>query len=846
MVTSELTQAIEKLDRGISDAVAVVAQDDLDLQAEAQVLQDLKIRLRKLAEASDRPPCLGFFGPSQAGKSFLVGAILSRELGTLLVRCRERQVDFLREVNPAKGVESTGVVTRFSTASPAVGLRWTDFLCQVLTLEQLVESMATGFLVECTSPSLDPEAIDRCLQEARLQSGQAAPALYVEAWDFVWHSLNKKYRDRHPYLNELRRHPVLQKSGWKAEITTAAGWRMVYSLLWGAPGYASDLDSLFRLLSQGLAKLGFPRWIEAPLEHVRAASEGASLIDAACLNTCGRERELVRVFSHGSEREVSIEPGVLAALIAEIRMQLSPRSGSLLDHADILDFPGGRALKGINGFGPQELNSGKLENAIEVFKRGKLTYLFEQFSLDREITALVLCSPGPTKPEAVQLQSQVENWLQIRHGSATPAAPEELAAPSLFMALTKFDMSLGSLRSDNAKDRWDSRVQEACVDFWARTGSSWITNWGAKAKPFTNMYWIRNPYADQMSCLSPGDSDYEAVKAGYFQSRAVQRYISEHDIKWREVEGKDEQGMQRSGVPLLLDRIGSVLVENRKQKELQLELEKIKRELITLLEPFTPSKDDDERQARAVENARALIEALETEMARRSSGAVFSELMETVVASEEEIEAELRGFYKRVAQMSIKSSDKVKRLLVHVLKWWIARGQAGLAASQLELPAASVDFLLWEVCTSTRLLPILGTSIYKCFLKNVVDFALVAKILQVRISDALSSLFAASPIELPAGPVSLTYAPGARSEDQQEEEIDWTDMSFEGEEEDELKVDAGELVFAGKRYWEHFRQNLAEFYLANQSQGRLAAGDPRLKQLVDVLARVEGVDLGGR
>ena len=54
-------------------------------------------------------------------------------------------------------------------------------------------------------------------------------------------------------------------------------------------------------------------------------------------------------------------------------------------------------MRGINGFEPGELNAGNLENAIEVFKRGKLTFLFEQFSLDREITALVLASPGPTK-----------------------------------------------------------------------------------------------------------------------------------------------------------------------------------------------------------------------------------------------------------------------------------------------------------------------------------------------------------------------------------------------------------------------------------------------------------------
>ena len=107
-------------------------------------------------------------------------------------------------------------------------------------------------------------------------------------------------------------------------------------------------------------------------------------------------------------------------------------------------------------------------------------------SSTRSIARSPRCSsarPGPTKPEAIQLQSQVESWLQIRHGSATPKDPKEVEHPGLFLALTKFDMSLGALRSDNAKDRWDSRVQEACIDFWARGHGSWILNWGSKGRP---------------------------------------------------------------------------------------------------------------------------------------------------------------------------------------------------------------------------------------------------------------------------------------------------------------------------------------------------------------------------
>ena len=55
-------------------------------------------------------------------------------------------------------------------------------------------------------------------------------------------------------------------------------------------------------------------------------------------------------------------------------------------------------------------------------------------------------------------------------------------------------------------------------------------NWGTKGRSFTNFFWIRNPYADQMQALKPGEPDYEAVKQGYLASRAVAQFIADPAI----------------------------------------------------------------------------------------------------------------------------------------------------------------------------------------------------------------------------------------------------------------------------------------------------------------------------
>ncbi len=745
----------------------------------------------------------------------------------------------MRYITPAKGVESTGFVTRFTTAAPPEARpERGDFVCRLLSLETVLESMATGFLVECTSPGVDPERAEKCLREARLAGGPEASPIYREAWELVWHDLAKKYQDRHPYLSELRRQTALASTAWQNDVRTVKGWLLVYSLLWGGPGYAPDLDRLMQHLTDGLEALGHAETVEASMTDVRSfESQGASLIDAGCLNSLGTTEKRVRVTAKG--RDVALDPGVLAALIAEIVLELRPSHGSLLDRADILDFPGGRALKGINGFGPTELASGKLEHAIEVMKRGKLTFLFEQYALDREITALCLCSPGPTKPEAIQLQTQVEAWIKIRYGAPIPKQAAEIDRPSIFVALTKFDMSLGALRSDNAMARWESRIQEACVDFWARTQASWMLNWGQRGRPFSNLFWVRNPYADQMRSLGPGDQDYDAIKKGYADARAVARHVDRPLEKWQAVEG-DENGLPKSGVPLLSAALKAKLTENVKAKEIAEEAAAIQEELRALLKAMTPSNDETERKDRVVAAAKLLVDTVEREMVKRSTGAVFGELLGLISADEAELEAEVDRVTQQLASQSIKTSDKVKRLVVHMVKWWRDQASARVRASQSGIPLTAVDTFVREVCQSKKLLVVLGTSVFPYMSRTAIDATLIANILRVKVCDMMVSLGGGGDRPRPMLPVKLSYADPAGGADDPASAIDWSDVDFDAEE-PAAALGEAEIVFAGKRFLHGWKTRLASFYLEGLGQKDEGRANPRAEELLKVLRDIEGI-----
>jgi hypothetical protein len=58
---------------------------------------------RSLGRVSTTPMGIGFFGLSQAGKSYLISALAADEKGQLLTRLGTQQLDFIKHVNPVGG-----------------------------------------------------------------------------------------------------------------------------------------------------------------------------------------------------------------------------------------------------------------------------------------------------------------------------------------------------------------------------------------------------------------------------------------------------------------------------------------------------------------------------------------------------------------------------------------------------------------------------------------------------------------------------------------------------------------------------------------------------------------------
>src|SRR3974390_253835 len=115
------------------------------------------IEADRLAKAIDRPMCVGVFGPSQAGKSYLISALARRGTEPPLVAFEgvTPGLDFVRQINPEGGRESTGLVTRFSMrhipAPPGYPVA-----VRLLSQSDVMKILGNTYLLDC---ELDDEKI---------------------------------------------------------------------------------------------------------------------------------------------------------------------------------------------------------------------------------------------------------------------------------------------------------------------------------------------------------------------------------------------------------------------------------------------------------------------------------------------------------------------------------------------------------------------------------------------------------------------------------------------------------------------------------------------------------------
>ena len=489
--------------------VAEVQQNSARVASEAPSLIDTARRIenaaRKLERTAGRRMCIGVFGPSQSGKSYLVSRLCRAPSGAegeerLIADFSGREMDFLKEINPAGDKESTGLVTRFSI-QPQQSAPDFPVALQLLSETDLVRILANSYLCDFDANRLEfhPPPPGELEVRELLNDLREVPHAAIVAP----HLAQLTMFDLRDYFarNFPARTDWLEGTDyWSFALDNASRFALgdrarLFSVLWGG---IKEFTDLYILLTKALAQVDFAPEVHAAIAALEPRARSIIDVDRIKLElgTPEDERDLVSVMSAGAggRREASLPRAVLCALVAELHITLKNRARPMFDAVDLLDFPGARSREKYRNIDEKTESERDLaRRPRELFIRGKVAVLFQRYTEDFELASMLLCMP-PSTAEVKDLGLLVREWIDATHGKT---ATERLRhRNALFVVLTKSDYDFVTKEGEDEasrRSRWYRRISASMIELYQRDG--WLDNWDGT--PFDNALWLRNPGVEQ-------------------------------------------------------------------------------------------------------------------------------------------------------------------------------------------------------------------------------------------------------------------------------------------------------------------------------------------------------------
>lgn len=599
---------------------------------------------KRLRAAIDRPMCVGVFGPSQSGKSFLVSA-LARKVGTRLVAdFGEQQLDFLDAIDPGGGRESTGLVTRFTIKKQTTPA---GYPVQIRTLSQvdLVKILANTYYLDCDHSErepIDPAAIAERLADVRSSAGTTPVDGLSEDDMYDLQDYFDKSFGASNGVESIRR---FRDAYWPEVETLAprlplARRARLFSILWGD---VPQFTRIYEKLCAALASLNFAPEAFCTIAALVPKVEQTvpkSIIDVLTLRGLGEDggEKLTVVTRDG--RKADIARCEVTALTAELQISIRDKPWDFFDHTDLLDFPGARSREGIKNVdaylaeGPDQLWG--------LFLRGKVAYLFERYCAERELTAMLLCI-ADSNQEVRTLPGMVNDWIEATHGKTVDDRSKQ--ATALFLVLTKFDRELTKKEQAGEEGmRWTTRMHASLTDFFGKQ-HRWPSKWDTSG-PFKNTFWLRNPnfpqkeffnYAksadglDAESEIRPDQQPHlSALKSGFVANAAVEAHFADPAAAWDAA-----LTLNDGGVTYLAGKLAPVCRPALKLAQIEGRLEALCADMRSRLAPFYVSDDIEAEVAKKREQAERLAEWLLGVVESRRFGELVGDLLVTEDAMRE-------------------------------------------------------------------------------------------------------------------------------------------------------------------------------------------------------------------
>lgn len=563
---TELVNAWTQVYEGTSDALSWIARVRASAPRLDSEANDLNLQLyrsknlaRSLARVAGTPMTVGFFGLSQAGKSYLISALAADSNGQLLTDMGGEQLNFIQHVNPTGlGKEATGLVTRFSRQAKASPDPAYPVELRLFNEVEVAMILANAWLNDFDQEQIGYEIDEKLIQEhlqafsdvdhKALQTG-VTPEDIVALAD---------------YIGEKRSVAKLKHVYWPKAIQIAPRLDLcqraqLFSILWGKQPRMTDT---YVQLAQTLQQLGSATKVYAPLSVLVQKTENGyaqqnSIMNVDTLNLLGTPNDIAVQVRPCANNELqapqTIHTAQLTALTSEMTFALvAPPSDPVVEKVDLLDFPGYRARLKMPNLAP--LTEQK-DIISQLLLRGKVAYLFERYTNSQEMNALIMCTNSTKQSEVVDVDQVLSEWIDKTQGAT--ANDRAKRQPGLLWALTMMDNFIKDASEVDTSQHPISCSNLLHITMLERFGKSdWMQNWNGKA--FNNAYLVRKPRLrttfleldnnqSEVTIMPGAQNALDALRHSFIANETVQKHVDSPAEAWDGLMALNDGGITRLG-----------------------------------------------------------------------------------------------------------------------------------------------------------------------------------------------------------------------------------------------------------------------------------------------------------
>lgn len=583
-------------------------------------LRHARRALRNCARAARSRMAAGVFGPSQAGKSYLISALARGENNELTAKFGNETHDFLSEINPEGGKESTGLVTRFTLYEPDGMPEDHPVHLRLLSETDLVKIIANAYFADFEHKGDPVSNISSTLDSLKQAPKTANSPTDLDDLEDLREYLKAEFGSK-------TRVRDLERDYWEEALRLGTqldleGRIRLYALIWDE---VEEFTNLLRKLLQTLDGLGHPQELFCRMDALTPREE--SIIDVATLAGLDGQGGSILETVTPQGRQASIPRAIVAALTAELTIVMKDKPADYFEHTDLLDFPGYRSRYKLTDVRAETAKPGMLR---ELFLRGKVAYLFQRYSNQHELNSMLLCI-GPSNQEVQDLPGVINAWIGSTHGKTPEEREGKLV--SLLFVLTKFDMEFEDKKGAQALgNRWDNRLKASLLNFFGQ-GYDWPRSWTPQ-RGFDNLFLLRNPNfkfdavlsysGDRETGIRPERQNFvEELKNSFLNSKLVASHFKNPAKAWEEA-----MRLNDGGITWIRESLNPLCNPEIKQQQLLRNMEDSKAAILRRLEPFYKTDDREEMRQQKVQLVSTLFSSLGSlEIQQRRLGQLIRDLL---------------------------------------------------------------------------------------------------------------------------------------------------------------------------------------------------------------------------